>query len=375
MKQFGTMLSFELKKIYSKKMTWITLAALFLLGIFMAVGRVVFFIPYDEIAAESERARALNGSVINDALLADLQKSRAAGSEEMNAIYDIVWTISDGNAELAAAMDEETLYGEWEKLTLTNAENMYCSDVEVEYWKKRMQEVRTPFVYEYGEGYGEFLSIIYSLNIYLFLAVTICLSGVFSEEHVRRTDALILCSRNGKHGLYLAKILAGIIFAFSSTVITIGLSLLGTLIIYGFDGFGAMMQTAGHICAWPVTVGQAVLILILLQLAAAVFYSICVMFLSEWFKNGVAVMSVMTVFMMVCRLVEVPFSWRVISQILYLMPFNLIAGWSFFDCRTVPVFGYCLTNFQTGAVLYALISVLLFCLGKWIYKRYQVTGR
>lgn len=375
MKQFGTMLSFELKKIYSKKMTWITLAALFLLGIFMAVGRVLLFIPYDEIAAESERARVLNGSVINNALLADMQKSRAAGSEEMNAIYDFVWKISDGNADLAAAMNEETLYREWEKLTLTNAKNLYCLDFEVEYWQKRMQEVDTPFVYEYGEGYGEFLSIIYSLNIYLFLVIAICLSGVFSEEHTRRTDALILCSRNGKRTLYLVKILAGIIFAFSSAVITVGLSLLGTLIIYGFDGFGAMMQTAGYICAWPVTVGQAVLILVLLQLAAAIFYSVCTMFLSEWFRNGVAAMSVMTIFMLVCMMVDVPFKWRVISQILYLMPFNLIAGWSFFDCRTVPVFGYCLTNFQAGAILYALISIVLFCLGKLVYKRYQVTGR
>ena len=49
--------------------------------------------------------------------------------------------------------------------------------------------------------------------------IGIGLANFFGEEHIRRTDQLILCSKNGKEPLYLAKMAAGITFGIAGTVL------------------------------------------------------------------------------------------------------------------------------------------------------------
>uniref|UniRef100_UPI00405796EC hypothetical protein n=1 Tax=Acetatifactor sp. TaxID=1872090 RepID=UPI00405796EC len=69
------------------------------------------------------------------------------------------------------------------------------------------------------------------------MAIAICLSTVFSEEHARKTDQLILCSRNGRKKLFYAKILAGVTFGVSVAIILFLLAMISTVWVYGGRGF------------------------------------------------------------------------------------------------------------------------------------------
>lgn len=90
---------------------------------------------------------------------------------------------------------------------------------EKDYWREKEQAIGKPFVYGYAKGWYKVPEEFLTLNFKLVLAVAICLSAVFSEEHVRRTDQLSLCSKNGRNALLVAKISAGVTFGMISAVL------------------------------------------------------------------------------------------------------------------------------------------------------------
>lgn len=57
------------------------------------------------------------------------------------------------------------------------------------------------------------IKIAYTVSILQLLLIGICLTGVFTDEHTRRTDQLLLSGRLGKKELFRVKMLAGMSFA------------------------------------------------------------------------------------------------------------------------------------------------------------------
>ena len=75
---------------------------------------------------------------------------------------------------------------------------MKLNKEEMNYWLSQEEKIEKPFVYGYAHGWEKILQEFKGLNMMLVLAIVICLSNMFSEEHIRKTDQLILSSRCGK---------------------------------------------------------------------------------------------------------------------------------------------------------------------------------
>lgn len=182
--------------------------------------------------------------------------------------------------------------------------------------------------------------------------LAICLSGVFSVEHLQKTDAVILCSRYGKRHLYLAKILVGITFGAVTAILLFETAAVFSIFIYGADGFGAALQLAFPLSLWKISVGGSVLLLLFLLLVISVLYSIGIMVLSEIMKNSAAVIAFPVGLMILTMLVDAPYQFRIPSQIYDLLPTNLLIRRELWDDRLVSVCGRFFTNVQI-ARLYA----------------------
>ena len=166
-----------------------------------------------------------------------------------------------------------------------------------------------------------------TIGIMTLLFMAVCLSAVFSEEHTRRTDQLILSSAKGKNAAYWAKIFAGttvsVICAVLMTLTTIVLS----LGIYGTDGYNAALQIEFMTYSYPLTIGQACLILYGILIVTSVLFGLFVMVMSEFFHSGTVAMAISTVLIIAGQMIEIPEQFRIVSQIWDSLPMKFLSIW------------------------------------------------
>ena len=390
MRNTATLFFFEFKKIICRKTVWAVGVLMLLLCAFLSISDLVSASVYYEVNGmevsgyemmkiNRQNAKALSGRLINDALLQDMKKaySKDDGTDALQPyapVYSFVSQImGDGRDVLDASADD--IYSEREKTLSANRSDQMLSEEEADYWEKRDAEIKTPFAFSFTDGWSNMWEYAYTLNYMLLLLLAICLSNVFSIEYVRKTDAIILCSRYGKTQLYCAKLLAGSVFGIMSAFLLFGAALLSSLLVYGTDGLHAALQIAFPTATRNMTVGEAVGMLSLLFILMAILYSAVIMFLSMLIKNSTAVMAIPVGVMLLTMLVDIPYQFRAASQIYDLLPTNLLVKWELWDDRLVSVGGKFYTNFQIAPLLYILTVLLLVIAGKRKYQKYQITVR
>lgn len=412
---FGTLYFYELKKILQKKMVWITWGVIFCFVILMAVADVLFvsyeengekISAYEKMVEDRENARALSGRKIDDTLLDEMKQANQGKavidvenrelddgmitisttvtsydesfdqeeSKKYSAIYNFVQHIK-GNDEAVMNTDSEGLYQTRANDIATLWNDQKLSEGEIAYWQEKEAKLEIPFTYEYADGCVYCLDFLYSMNFWLLMLSVICLSGVFADEHLRKTDQVILGSRNGKKVLYFAKIAAGGTFVLVSTTIFLITGIVLLLAIYGADGLEGAIQLAIVQSSWKLNMGETILCCSALLLLMAGLYSVITMFLSESLRSSVAAMALVTGVFFILFFLNIPYQHRGLSQMLGLTPAKIMRANSWADLRLVNLFGKYLMAYQFAPILYVLIAVLLIVLGKRMYEHFQIGGR
>lgn len=421
MKQISTLYFFELKKITNRKIVWIIGGVMVLLCIFLSFSDLIsssIYVEdtqingYEAMKMNREYARNIAGRVIDDTLLHDMADSypksenekefvndRKTGTvgvvsenieenedekvyveqvnphsviNEYQPVYSFVCDIvEDGILGISA----EELYNERRMLISQNRTDQMLTAEELNYWEEKSTQIKTPFTYEYAEGWGNIWNYAYTVNYMVLLLITICLSNMFSVEHLRKTDAIILSSQYGKKHLYLAKILAGITFGVIIASFILGVTIISNVLVYGADGFDAALQLIYPLSSWKISVGESILILFGLLLLISILYSVAIMVLSEIIKNGAVVMAIPVGIMILTMMIDIPYQWRIPSQMYDLLPTKLLINFQLWDDRLVSLFGRYLRNFQVAPLMYAITIIILFWIGKRNYQKYQVAAR
>ena len=396
MKQFTTLYFFELKKIIGRKMTWVTIGAMLLLilaanvsGLFLktasvdANGEITYKSGYEEVIETKNASKEIAGRRIDEDLLAEMKKAyddmeivsydEETDHQIFREIYHYV--INYVGYEEVLDVDEEKLY-QVRKDTVAE-ENLYwkLDEAKLHYWDRQEDKIEKPFIYEYKEGASLFFARINLLSYLLIALTAICLANFFGEEHVRRTDQIILCSKHGKLPVYLARMAAGITFGMGGTALFYLVQLLVILAVYGTDGFSCALQLYLWMSSFPVSIGGAILFLFFVSLAAAVVCSVAAMLLSEVLRSGVAALATILAATLFTMFVEVPVRYGIISQIYGLAPARLLNESAFLDRRLFSIFGQYLTGLQMAPILYLMAAVVLSGIGYRVYRVYQISGR
>lgn len=403
MKWIGMLYGYELKKIIRRKIVWIVGIIMIFLCIFLGFSDLISSDYYygenkmngfEAMKINREYARNLAGRKIDDALLREMQDYYSRedtgeindsisnrkisiidkGIKEYTPIYSYVREIIE-DSNMVLKIDSDELYKMRENSILQNRIDQMLTKKEMDYWKEKDKQIKTPFTYERTESWSNLWSCMYTINYMILLMLAICLSNVFSVEYLRKTDAIILCSRYGKKHLYLAKILAGISFGIITAILFFGITAISNICVYGADGFSATFQIAFPLSSWSITIGESVLVLLFVLLIISVLYSVAIMILSEILKNSVAVMAIPVGIMILTMMIDIPYQFRIASQIYDLLPTNLLTVWELWDDRLVSIFGKYLTNFQIAPIIYLIIIALLFFSGKNIYQKYEIGAR
>lgn len=388
MSNFLTLVKFELKKIMKRKTAIITLIIMMLVMACMAC-MDIFFVDetgksgYATMQNYREQSLLLNGRLIDDVLLREMRESfEGAGTPTDSAASDAmqhdfanpyravyVLTKSIVGAKNVFNVDAKTLYEARESYIENMWDEYYLTEGEKEYWRDKKADVATPFTYEYTYGSTKTIVEVYTCSVLMLLFVAVALAAVFSDEYNKGMDKLIMSTRYGKVRTYFAKISAGAVFAFAGALLMLLSGAVPTLLIYGAEGMDAAIQLYMEVSPFPMTVGEVLIAFFLIYLVAAFLYAALTMFFSQVFKNSITSMGIMVAFMLVEMCLSVPANLRVLAQIFDLLPSNVLAIWSLFDCKLVPWFGGYLTNLQFAPIAYVALTVVLVFLGKLIQRR------
>ena len=425
MRQFRTLLGYEMKKICCRKSTWITFAVL--ISAFLLSTALTWSITYENVSQEQEedtgeikeeawhdtyaerkareRKNGLywSGRTIDNVLFAEVKKeygkavqkaAKGAGTHELftkemerfepvEAALEAITgegnlLVQNYDSQKGAGLTEEKIYEARDALVENFWQEYRITEKERSYWQEKEELLSKPFTMEYAEGFYQLISMngVYMVFMFASFLLAVVVGRIFAEEHQRRLDQLILCSRFGRRQLYFAKITAGILFAAFAVTVMMGVIAAVNLFVYGAEGFSAAIQLIAGWYSYPLTVGTTFLVMLGISLLAAILTSIFIMAVSERFCSSTVAMAAVIAVTGGARLVVIPREFRILSQIWNYFPINLLkVDQGFLDVRLVSVFGVKLTSWQFAPVLYLLLGVLFVLLGKRFYCRYQVQGR
>ena len=425
MQNFFTLYRYELKKIFNRRIVMITLGILTAVVLYVNIngvlgtthswsdseGNIIKMNGFEWIADQKTRTEELNGQAIDDALLNKVkdayknvyrqeykvetddgsgygyrqtitgiftddgeesaEEKRAAEKEReiYKPIYDYIKRVT-GLYDNVHNIDADSLYQARQEYLLGQEwAHLMMTDKEKEYWMEREDNIDKPFIYNYAGLWNTMLDEFIYVNMILILAVTICLSSIFSDEHLKRTDQQILCSKHGKGRFFFAKTAAGLTFGVLCSVLMFFVFLVSDIFVYGLEGSSVVIQLYRPLCSRGLTMGQTVFLLAGLYIILGIVYSILAMFLSEAVKNAVAAMAIMTGGMLLTMFIQIPYQHRVISQAYSLLPTRILNVEQLWDGRLLSLFGLHLTNYQTAVILYAVASALLIWQGNRIWQK------
>lgn len=380
-----TLYKFELRKIVGRRIVWITggvlLVGLLIWGVASAV------LPqsreysdsslngYAANRAEREAAKQISGRIIDQQLI-----------DEMRPAYEDF--ILNGNYKDALPYLDIYNFIGTTLGTQASAEILNC-DSQIFYETLNAQlEANTPagltesisfdepVTYNgYFDGWRQIADMMKFIACMEIMFIAICLSAVFTVEHTRKTDQVILCTRLGKKKLYTAKILAGL-------TVGIGFALLISLfmfmiiaLLYGFDGYNTILQFV-LLRPFDLSIGEAALILVVLSFFGAALVSVFTMMLSEVTKNSIATIGTIAgVLLVTMFIMEMPANLKLLSEIWYMLPSNLVSlngafRYSIFNLGSSPLVAY-----QYAPFMYVILVVIFSLIGKLAYNCYQISGR
>lgn len=380
-----TLYKFELQKIISRKILWIT-GAVLLAGILLW-GMASAVLPqsreysdsslngYEANREERKAAEQIAGRAIDQTLIDEMRPDYEEfiynGTYQKALPYLDVYNLM-GNALGTTAsaeilkLDSDTFYSRLNAQLKANTPEGISENVSLE----------EPIIYQgYFDGWRQMTSMMKVLACMEIMFIAICLSTVFTVEHTRKTDQLILCSRFGKKKLYTAKILAGLTVGIGFTLL-LSLVMFGIIAsLYGFAGADTILQFV-LLRPLDLTMGQAALILVALSFAGAALVSVFTMMLSEVTKNSIATIGIITgVLIVTMFIMEMPANLKFLSELWYLIPSNLVSLSGAFRYSSFLSGGGPLIAYQYAPIIYLLVAAFFFLTGKLAYNRYQISGR
>ena len=380
-----TLYKFELRKIINRKILWITggilLMALLLWGLASAVlpqsreYSTVSLSGLEMNRAEREAAEQIAGRKIEQKLLDEMQPAYEefiVDGDYKKAlpyldIYNFIGTVLETNASAEILnCDSDTFYAMLNTKLEANA--LAGREENISYNEQL-------FYQGYFDGWRQMASMMKVLACMEIMFIAICLSTVFTVEHTRKTDQIILCSRFGKKRLYFAKLMAGLTVGIAFTLI-LSLLMFGIIaFLYGFDGYNTILQFV-LMRPFNLTLGQAVMILIGLSFAGAILDSVFTMALSELTKNSVGTIGIIAgILILTMFIMEMPANLKILSEIWYMLPSNLVSLNGAFRYSMFLLGERAMLSYQIAPIVYFAMAIIFSIIGKIVYNRYQISGR
>lgn len=229
-------------------------------------------------------------------------------------------------------------------------------------------------MYNYDYGYKKVRTILATYPYTVGAVILIALAPLFSNEYTRKTDALLLSSKDGKKNLAYNKMKAGLIVAVAAWGIMTIFNLLIIFSTYGLTGWEAYWQNwLLDVAPFPWSQGQATVVAIVTSLLGSLFFAQIVMLVSSMSKNQFVSLFVGAV-LLLFPMIDFAFTnSNTINMVYNFLPTRIMMGmkiWQGYGLFYVAGFTF---PCQYAAVAFAVIVSVAVCpLTKHFFTRRQI---
>lgn len=373
MNNFGILLRYELKKLFISKIT-ILLLVLFA-GFLFGVTMLEYLVISPEDRNVAEREAELEGKKLDDELMAkvntEAEKYGSLAAIDGSSVYNhlahyinraqgVYLDLPEIDISLASGpLTGESFYRNRDAMLEYLHDYFLLDEAEKDYWRNREAEIVKPFTWQANYGVSSMRANFGMLSALVSITIGICLSGIFASESRYRTDALILCTAEGRKTLPLVKILAAELFSLIMSLILLVSVQLPHVIFNGLHGIETACQIIVPFSSYPYTSGKLLLIYTGIFLLAAMLLGAVTVFLSRILNNVLAAGGVICISVLLDLFLTLPPRFRILSQIRFLTPLQVLINSSMMDPRLIRIGSSYLTAFQTSAILYAALIIIL----------------
>ncbi len=286
MKIFGTLFGYEMKKIWMRPLTWVTV--LLFSAAFVVTTLQPFFAGYgeeftftDADGNESSRfltvgeqyrlrvegARALSGQPMDEVFFQTARDTIPMDGnrhDRTSYFYLVDPSYCDFYTEFSEWLDDTAkhYYASRQRSVELGWKNLELNDEKTAYWRDMEARVEKPFIYQPILGPRMLMNMLGSagLEVFLPLLVGLCVCDLYAQERRTRADKLIFSSQKGRFCLYLAKALAGAASAVLAGLIVVGAGAAANLLSYGPWGLDGAIQIPPWLwgSSLPITMGQGI---------------------------------------------------------------------------------------------------------------------
>lgn len=388
---FWELVRMEYRKLFQRKLVWVTAILLTAVTIFAGLSALLgdVYVNGEKVdthanmlRTDSGYARRLSGELLDDPLLDKMQEAYGKVPEDAeiytatreyqqyarpySEIYNFVLRIANNRWNTISAgemydLRRAAVEQGWTKLLLSEAEKEYLSGQE--------GQLKLPLTYRYDDGYSNYLSVLYMAALLMMLGVSVCVPQIFSEEYSRKTAPLIASSSFGKKPLYLAKAFTGLTFSLGLALLLAVAAAASVFSVYGTDGFSAALQLDYPMLSWRLTVGEAALLLFGVYLLSSLLFAAVAMVLSLVFRGSAPPMAILLGYLLLTGVFHIPDEYRILSQIWSYLPVNSANLTSALSQRLLQVGGSFFAGWQVICLLYPVTAAILLLAGYRKYRR------
>lgn len=239
------------------------------------------------------------------------------------------------------------------------------------YWTDKQADVAEPIEYGYVGGWENIISCAAFL-VFAILAVCVTLASTFSFEYQSGADAVVLATRRGRSALVGAKVAAALVYATGYFALCAAVVVGFSLVFYGADGFWLSMQSMALSSPYPLTAGQAALVLVGLMYAACMGFACLTLALSSRTSSTLSVFLTDVVLVLLTGLVPSG-GIGVLERVLALFPLNFANfSVSFSALESYPLGPVVLDLIGMVVATYILVSFVSTPLAALSFRRHQV---
>lgn len=340
------MLRYEIKKVFSKsknRMAVIVLFVILVITSVLTINKVEYvdekgnhfvgisaardlreaknewkgYLTEDTLSKALEENRTINNS--KEALSDDITEQNKAYAKKQGiaGIMDvIIYAFSDYrdyNYYAADHVSDDEVGTIYEKRISTLKEWLDSgketfTQVEKDFMIQKYEELKTPFYYEYMDGWAALLQNISTFILLLALVIGFLVSGIFSDEFQSKADSIFFSARFGRSRGISAKVGAGFCITTGFYVIFVLLYTFIVLFVLGVDGANCPIQLDLWRSVYNITFLQAYLFIVLGGYIGTIFASTLAMLVSALTRSTPT--AIIVPFIVLCAF---PFLSRIIT--------------------------------------------------------------
>lgn len=396
-----TIISYEWKKIFSRRFNVLVMLAGYVLTIVCIFNYICQYNYYDEGAQdyihgisayqqkdqlEHSRTDFLTEEYLTQ-VVSDIQSSPIQDLESDEAYtqllrqnYDMLSLIGKNYMDLREVTDFNVLrelsaedgIGFYERRTQKLADYLNMdfsfgnySQAEKDYWMQKEQSVATPFAWG-SRAVADMLESLLGVMFYFLFVIGVCVAPVFASEYESGAAALLLTTRYGKNRLIFGKIAAAVTFAIGYVALAVGIQWAAVGLTVGYSGLELPVQLWETTIPYDWSMGTALLAGTMIMLLVVLAFTLVTLLISA--RTRLSLIPLAVGFLLVIAPAFFPMSkeFRIWNQINYLFPVRLISIKDILSTFNSYQFGPVIISYVGMIVIvYVLVSVL--CL-PWIKK-------